>query len=334
MKSILVTGCAGFIGFYISKKLIVKGYKIIGVDNLNNYYSRKSKLDRLDILKKYKNFYFYKIDINNLLILKKIFKKHKFNKILHFAAQPGVQYSFKNPQNYIKNNINGFLSILELAKEIKCKHLIFASSSSVYGLNKKYPLSENQNVDHPISIYSMTKRGNELMAHVYSHNFNLPITGLRFFTAYGPYGRPDMAVLKFISKIYQGKKIDLYNYGKNIRDFTFVEDAVDRIFSLINKIPKSSKNLKTLAPNKSRSRLRILNVGTSKTIRVTELIKIIEKTLNIKANKKYLPSLQGDVSKTYADDKNLRRVIKTKSKTTYHDGIKKTVMWYLKSIKK
>ena len=221
--------------------------------------------------------------------------------------------TLKNPQNYIKNNINGFLSVLELAKEIKCKHLIFASSSSsVYGLNKKYPLSENQNVDHPISIYSMTKRGNELMAHVYSHNFNLPITGLRFFTAYGPYGRPDMAVLKFISKIYRGKN-RFVQLRKNIRDFTFVEDAVDRIYS-INKIPKSSKNLKTLAPNKSRSKLRILNVGTSKTIRVTELIKIIEKILNIKANKKYLPSLQGDVSKTYADDKNLRSIIKTRSK--------------------
>jgi len=334
MKSFLVTGCAGFIGFYISKKLIIKGYKIIGIDNLNNYYSRKSKIERLNILKKYKNFKFYKRDINNFLGLKKIYEKNRFDKILHFAAQPGVQYSFKNPQNYIKNNINGFLSILELAKEIKCKHLVFASSSSVYGLNKKYPLSENQNVNHPISIYSMTKRSNELMAHVYSHNFNLPITGLRFFTAYGPYGRPDMAVLKFISKIYHGKKIDLYNYGKNIRDFTFIEDAVDRIYSLINKIPKVSENLKTLAPNKNRSKLRILNVGTSKTIRVTELIKIIENILNIKANKKYLPSLQGDVSKTYADDKNLRRIIKLKSKTTYHDGIKKTVMWYLKSIKK
>ena len=334
MKPILVTGCAGFIGFYISKKLIIKGYKIIGIDNLNNYYNRNSKIERLDILKKYKNFNFYKTDINNYSELKKIFIKNKFNKILHFAAQPGVQYSFKNPKSYIKNNINGFLNILELAKEIKCKHLIFASSSSVYGLNKNYPLSENQNVDHPISIYSVTKRSNELMAHVYSHNFNLPITGLRFFTAYGPYGRPDMAVLKFISRIYQRKKIKIFNYGKNIRDLTFIDDAVDRIFSLINKIPKSNKLIKKLRPNKNPSKFRILNIGTSKTIKVITILKIIENILKIHAKKEFLPSLKGDVRKTYADDKNFKLITKKSSRTSYYEGIKKTVSWYMGTIKK
>jgi len=334
MKSILVTGCAGFIGFSLSKKLIYKGYKVIGIDNLNNYYDNKSKVKRLNIIKKYKKFIFYKIDINNYLALKKIFSKHKFDKILHFAAQPGVQYSFENPKSYIKNNIDGFLNILELSKEIKCKHLIFASSSSVYGLNKNYPLSENQNVDHPISIYSMTKRSNELMAHVYSHNFNIPITGLRFFTVYGPYGRPDMAVIKFISKIYNRKKIELFNHGKNIRDFTYIDDVVDRVYSLINKIPLKSKKLKKLKPNKSSSRLRILNIGNSKTIKVISIVKIIEKILKTQAKKKFLPPLRGDVGKTYADNKNLKIITKKNFHTSYYDGIKKTISWYLDTIKR
>ena len=334
MKSILVTGCAGFIGFSVSKKLIIKGYKVIGVDNLNDYYDKSYKIERLKVLKKYKNFLFHKVDINNSLKLKKIFTENNFNKILHFAAQPGVQYSFKNPKSYLKNNIDGFLNILELSKKIKCKHLIFASSSSVYGLNKNYPLSENQNVDHPISIYSMTKRSNELMAHVYSHNFNLPITCLRFFTVYGPYGRPDMAILKFISKIYNGKKIELFNNGKNIRDFTFIEDAVEKVYSLINKLPKSNKNLKKLQPNKNPSKFRILNIGTSKTIKVISIVKIIEKILKTYAKKKFSPPLKGDVRKTYSSSKNFRTIIKKKFSTSYYDGIKKTVSWYLNAHKK
>lgn len=334
MSKILITGCAGFIGFSTARKLLQKRNKIVGVDNLNNYYNKNFKNLRIQILKKNKNFFFYKIDINNFNELIKISKKHKFNKIIHLAAQPGVQYSFKNPKSYLKNNIDGFLNILELAKKIKCKHLLFGSSSSVYGLNNKFPFKESQNVDHPISIYSMTKRSNELMAHSYSYNFKIPITGLRFFTVYGPYGRPDMSVLKFINNIYNKKKIPIYNFGNNRRDFTFIDDIVNRIVSLLNKVPKSSKNTKNNKPNSFSSCIRLLNIGTSNTISINRLIFLIETNLGIKSKKIFYPKLKGDVEKTLADNSNIKKIVNKSKFTPYKIGIKKTVEWYLSFKKK
>ena len=329
MQNILITGCAGFIGFHISKKLLQHNYFVIGIDNLNSYYDVKLKKSRLKILKLNKKFKFYKGDIRNLKTLTKIFKEKKFSKIIHLAAQPGVNYSFVNPKSYIDNNLIGFANILELAKKIKCKHLIFASSSSVYGLNKKYPLREVDNVDHPISTYAATKKSNEVMAHVYSYNFNIKMTGIRFFTVYGPYGRPDMSILKFINNIYKKKKIDVYNNGNNFRDFTFIDDVTDRLYFLLNYGKSYTKSKKKIyGPNESISNFKIFNIGNSKLIKMTDLIKIIEKNLNLKAKKVFLPKLRGDLQKTFADNRDLKKIMKHFKATSYDEGIKKTINWY------
>jgi len=335
MKNILVTGCAGFIGFHICQKLLKEKYNVVGIDNLNNYYDVKHKKLRLKILKLKKNFTFYKQDIKNYLKLKNIYKKKKFSQILHLAAQPGVTYSFINPKSYVDNNVIGFLNILELARKSKCKHLLFASSSSIYGLNKKFPLSEKDNVDHPISTYAATKRSNELMAHVYSYNFNIKITGLRFFTVYGPFGRPDMSILKFIKNISNRKTIDIYNNGNNFRDFTYIDDVIERLFFVLKNKKDYYKNKKNkLKPNESNCNFNILNIGNSKTIKITKLIKIIENNLNVKAKKKFLPKLQGDLQKTFADNNNLRKMMKKFKITPYEKGIRKTIIWYRTIYKK
>ena len=331
MKNILVTGCAGFIGFHISKKLLERNYFVIGIDNLNSYYDVKLKKSRLKSLKVNKKFKFYKGDIKNIKTLIKIFKEKKFSKIIHLAAQPGVNYSFINPKSYIDNNLIGFANILELARKIKCKHLVFASSSSVYGLNKKYPLREVDNVDHPISTYAATKKSNEIMAHVYAYNFNIKITGIRFFTVYGPYGRPDMSILKFINNIYKNKKIDVYKNGNNFRDFTFIDDVTDRLYFLLNYSKSYSKQKKKIYdPHESISNFKIFNIGNSKLIKMTNLIKLIEKNLNLSAKKVFLPKLRGDLQKTFADNRELKKIMKNFKVTSYDEGIKKTIDWYKK----
>ena len=331
MKNIFVTGCAGFIGFHLCKKLLDKNYFVIGVDNLNNYYDVKLKKSRLKILKLNKNFKFHKGDIKNFKTLVKIFKEKKFSKIVHLAAQPGVNYSFVNPKSYIDNNIIGFSNILELARKVKCKHLVFASSSSVYGLNKKYPLREVDNVDHPISTYAATKKSNEIMAHVYAYNFNIKTTGIRFFTVYGPYGRPDMSILKFINKIYKNKKIEVYNKGNNFRDFTYIDDVIDRLYFILNNKKNYNQKKKNIYnPNESPSNFKIFNMGNSQLIKMTNLIKIIEKNLNLNAKKILLPKLRGDLQKTFADNKDLKKLMSNFKITSYESGIKKTINWYKK----
>ena len=327
MKNILITGCAGFIGMHISEKLLKNNYKVIGVDNINNYYDTRIKLNRLKILNKYKNFFFFKKDLRNKNTLEHIYSKKKFNLILHLAAQAGVRYSLKNPKNYIENNIDAFLNILEFAKHKKIKHLLYASSSSVYGTNKKQPFSEEDNVNHPISIYAVTKRTNELMAHTYSHLYKIPTTGIRFFTVYGPYGRPDMALFKFTKNILLKKKILLFNKGNMYRDFTYIEDTVDALYKLINKKPKFEK--KQIKINSSKSNFRLINIGNNKKTKLLDFLKILEKNLKIKAKIEYDKIQMGDVKSTVTSNKNLKKIIKMKKPTSHEIGIKKFVEWFL-----
>ena len=297
MKNVLVTGSAGFIGFHYSKFLLDKNFNVIGIDNINNYYDKKIKYDRLKILKKFNNFKFFKIDISNHKKLNKLVRKYKIQIIVHLAAQAGVRFSISNPKSYISNNINGFLNILEVSKKNKIKHLVYASSSSIYGMNKKIPFSEKHSASHPISIYAASKRSNELMAHVYSSLFNLPTTGLRFFTVYGPWGRPDMSLFKFIHLNSQNKKIDLYNYGNHTRDFTYIDDVVNIVFKLMNNIPKKLAS-KKLSEYESKVPWRIYNVSSSRPQKLKLFINEIESQLGKKFRYNKLPLQKGDVEKT------------------------------------
>ncbi len=331
MKNILVTGCAGFIGMHISEKLLKKNYKVIGIDNLNNYYDVKIKKSRLNILKKYKNFFFFKNDLRNKKIIEKIYSKKRFNIILHLAAQAGVRYSIKDPKNYLENNIDVFLNILEFAKNKKIKHLLYASSSSVYGINKKQPFSEKDNVNHPISMYAVTKRTNELMAHAYSNLYNIPTTGIRFFTVYGPYGRPDMALFKFTKNILLKKKILLFNKGNMYRDFTYIDDTIDALFKLIQKKPniKKNNNKKILSIDTSNCNFRLINIGNNKKTKLLDFLRILENNLNTKAIVKYDKIQMGDVKSTVTSNKNLKKIITMKEATNHKIGIKKFVEWFL-----
>tara|TARA_B100000965_G_scaffold400924_1_gene423720 strand:- start:631 stop:1650 length:1020 start_codon:yes stop_codon:yes gene_type:complete len=326
---ILVTGTAGFIGFHLTKRLMKKGYYVIGVDNINSYYSKKLKLDRLREINKIKknNFLFQKVDISSKTKMRKIFSKFKIHYVINLAAQAGVRYSLINPEAYIKSNIVGFFNILTLSKEFKVKHLVYASTSSVYGMNKILPFSENQSVNHPLQLYAATKRSNELMAHSYSNLFRLPTTGLRFFTVYGPWGRPDMALFMFVKNILNNKPINVFNNGNHTRDFTYVDDIVEGIVKVILNIPKSKK-LKKLAPNISTAPFRVLNIGNSKIVKLSSFIKEIEKNLKIVAKKKYFNLQKGDVIDTWSNTNEIKKIANYKSKTSYLVGIKKFINWY------
>lgn len=319
----------GFIGFHLTKRLMKKGYFVIGVDNINSYYSKKLKLDRLREINKIKknNFLFQKIDISSKIKLRKVFLKFKILYVINLAAQAGVRYSLINPDAYIKSNIVGFFNILSLSKEFNVKHLVYASTSSVYGMNKILPFSEKQSVNHPLQLYAATKRSNELMAHSYSNLFRLPTTGLRFFTVYGPWGRPDMALFMFIKNILNNKPINVFNNGNHARDFTYVDDIVEGIEKVILSIPKSKK-LKKLAPNISTAPFRILNIGNSKIVKLSSFIKEIEKNLKIVAKKKYFNLQKGDVIDTLSNTNEIKKITNYKSKTNYTVGIKKFIIWY------
>ena len=318
-KKILITGAAGFIGFHVVKKIQIKKkkYSIVGIDNLNNYYSKKLKFDRLKILKKDKNFIFKKIDIKNFKLLQNLFNKYKFDYVVHLAAQAGVRHSLKKPREYLQNNLVAFFNLLECCKINKIKHLIFASTSSVYGASKEIPFKESQSTDHPIQFYAATKKSNEVMAHSYSYIYNLPCTGLRFFTVYGPWGRPDMALYKFTKNIMLKKKIDLYNYGNHKRDFTFVEDVAHIIEKLIKQ-----------PPTKSNAPFRILNLGKGSQTKLTDYLKEIEKNLGIKGKINLLPLQVGDIFETKSDIKKLKKLIKFKKFTNVKRGIKLFIEWY------
>tara|TARA_Y100000590_G_scaffold432153_1_gene547857 strand:+ start:212 stop:1228 length:1017 start_codon:yes stop_codon:yes gene_type:complete len=337
--NILVTGVAGFIGFHTAKRLILKGIKVIGVDNINNYYDTKIKKDRLKLLNKIskKNkFKFYKKDISNYNELNKIFRKNKISIVINLAAQAGVRYSLKYPETYLRSNIQGFFNIIELCKTFKIRRLIYASTSSVYGSNTESPFKEEHTADHPIQFYAASKRSNELIAHAYSSLHNLKTIGLRFFTVYGPWGRPDMALFKFVKNTINGKPINIFNYGNHARDFTYIDDIVDGIMILIksSKIFKKKKNKKfNLSPNMSSAPFRIFNIGSAQSTSLLNYIGIIEKELNKKSKKRYLPLQKGDISKTLSNIDNLKK-IGYKPKVEPRLGIKKFVKWYKDYYKK
>ena len=332
---ILVTGSAGFIGYHLSKRLLEKGYHVVGLDNLNTYYDINLKNARLNHLKdiskiKCYKFDFVQEDIQNNNGLEKLFKDFEFKIVFNLAAQAGVRYSLENPAAYINSNIVGFGNILEKCRNHNIQQLIYASSSSVYGGNKKQPFSENHGVDHPISIYAATKKANELMAHTYSHLYNLPTIGLRFFTVYGPWGRPDMALFLFTKAILENKPIKVFNKGDMIRDFTYIDDIVESLIRLVDKPAKKDINFDFQNPSPSRSwaPYRIFNIGNSDPIPLMEFITAIEDTLGIKANKEFQGMQPGDVSSTSADTSSLEDWTGFKPNTSIKKGIKEFVAWY------
>ena len=315
-KIFLISGSAGFIGFHLSSKILSKGYKVIGIDNLNNYYDVKLKQKRNNILKKNKNFIFKKVDIRNYDSLQKIFKKYKIDSVIHLAAQAGVRYSLKNPKSYINSNINGFFNILDISKNYKIKKFIYASTSSIYGIKKKYPLREKFETDNPIQLYAATKKSNEVIAASYSHLYKMRTIGLRFFTVYGPWGRPDMALFKFTKGILKGKPIHIFNYGKHSRDFTYIDDIVNGIYKIL--ISKKNTGIN-----------KIYNIGYGKEIPLLKYIQLIEKFLQKKAKKKFLPLQKGDVVKTHSDISLIKKDYKYTPKTKVQNGVKKFVKWYI-----
>ena len=321
MKKILITGIAGFIGYHIAEKLLKKKFKIIGIDNLNNYYDLKLKKDRLKKINK--KIIFYKCDLINSNFLNKIFKKHKPNIVLNLAAQAGVRYSLKNPKAYVESNILGFFNIIELSKTYKVKHFLYASSSSVYGLEKKLPFSENMKVNSPASLYGATKLSNELIAHSYAYLHNLPTTGLRYFTVFGPWGRPDMAIFKFVHNIINNKKIYVFNKGKMSRDFTYIDDVVSATAQLINKIPK-----KKTAGNKLAIPWELYNIGNNKPTDIKKFIKIIENNLGKKSKIKFINNLKTEIKNTKSSTKKLYSNIKVEKITPIEKGVKNFISWY------
>jgi UDP-glucuronate 4-epimerase len=332
--TILVTGAAGFIGFHVSK-ILCKDSRVIGVDNLNKYYDIKLKKDRLKILSKNKNFIFYKVDILNYKKLIWIFKKYKVKYVIHLAAQAGVRHSLKKPRDYLYSNINGTFNILECCKVNEVKNLLIASTSSVYGLNKKFPYNENDTADHPIQFYAATKRSTEIMSHSYSALYNLPVICIRFFTVYGPWGRPDMALFKFTRNIIKKKSIDIYNYGKHFRDFTYVEDLANIIKKLIKKKPSGIYKKKLIYnPGESSAPWEVLNISSNKKISLMKFVKELEIKLKIKSTKNYLPLQKGDMKTTFSANYKLKRKIKFRNFTSYKIGISRFVDWYQNYYKK
>ena len=332
MKKILVTGNAGFIGFHVCKYLLDRKNEVIGVDNLNDYYDVSLKESRLEILSNYDNFKHYKLDITDKDNIKKLFSKEKPQKVINLAAQAGVRYSIKNPDTYINSNIVGFLNIIENCRYSKIEHLVYASSSSVYGLNENLPFSVNNHADHPISLYGATKRSNELMAHSYSYLYQLPTTGLRFFTVYGPWGRPDMALFLFTKAIMNDEPFEVFNYGNHKRDFTYIDDIVKGVIKVLDNPAKEDITFDTKKPNLSSSNScwRIYNIGNNKSIKLMEYIKALEKSLNKSAKINFKPLQDGDVVATDANIDTLIKDFSYKPSITINDGVNSFVKWYKK----
>lgn len=330
MNKILVTGAAGFIGFHLSKKLLESDNKVTGLDNLNDYYDVQLKLDRLQQLKGNKNFQFFKLDLADREAVSRLFTEESFNIVVNLAAQAGVRYSLVNPYAYIDSNINGFINILEGCRHNKVKHLVFASSSSVYGANTKMPFSIHHNVDHPMSLYAATKKANELMAHSYSSLYHLPCTGLRFFTVYGPWGRPDMALFLFTKSILEGRNIDVFNYGKMQRDFTYIDDIIEGLVRVMPKAPERDKQWNGNAPDSATSYApyRLYNIGNNNSVELLDFINVLERCLGKKAGKNLLPIQAGDVPATYADIDDLIKDVGFKPLTSIETGVSNFVEWY------
>lgn len=327
---ILITGAAGFVGFHLSKAILEKGFEIVGIDNLNDYYEQDLKFSRLDILKKMDGFTFHKVDLKDKVDVDAIFEEYKPEYVINLAAQAGVRYSIENPYAYVNSNLVGFMNILEACRYYPVKHLLYASSSSVYGGNKIVPFSTNHNVDHPVSLYAATKKSNELMAHTYSHLYGIPTTGLRFFTVYGPYGRPDMAYFSFTQNILAGKPIKVFNHGKMERDFTYVDDIVEGIEKLIPLVPQANPNWDESKDDLSTSfaPYKIYNIGNNSPVPLMRFINALEGALGKEAEKIYMDMQPGDVMRTYADVTDLERDINFKPNTSIEEGIQKFVDWY------
>jgi UDP-glucuronate 4-epimerase len=327
---VLVTGTAGFIGMHVAKRLLQCGDDVVGIDNLNSYYDVRLKEARLAQLTPFPNFSFVKLDVADIEGMSALFAGQHFDRVVHLAAQAGVRYSLQNPHAYINSNIVGFLNILEMCRHHRIGHLVYASSSSVYGANTKLPFSVHDCVDHPISLYAASKKANELMAHSYSHLYNLPTTGLRFFTVYGPWGRPDMAVFLFTKSILEGKPIDVYNDGKMQRDFTYIDDIVEGVVRVLDKTasPDLGWSGEKPDPSSSYAPFRVYNIGNHRPVQLLRLIEILEDSLGRKAEKNLLPLQPGDVLATYADMDDFARAVDFNPNTTIETGLRKFVEWY------
>jgi UDP-glucuronate 4-epimerase len=342
---ILITGTAGFIGFHLAQRLIARGDEVVGIDSINTYYDVNLKYSRLQVagIKKekieygkliqsdlYPNYSFVKLNLEDREGIYKIFEEQKFNRVCNLAAQAGVRYSLQNPMAYADSNIVGFINILEACRHNSIEHLAYASSSSVYGLNETMPFSTSHNVDHPISLYAASKKSNELMAHTYSYLFNIPTTGLRFFTVYGPWGRPDMALFLFTKAITEGKPIDVYNNGHMQRDFTYIDDIIEGVVRVIDNPPKSNAEWTGSKPDPSSSvaTYKIYNIGNSSPVKLMDFIEAIEKALGSKAEKNFLPIQAGDVPSTWADVEDLWAKLNFRPATTIEQGVSRFVAWY------
>lgn len=328
---VLVTGVAGFIGFHLAQRLLAEGIQVYGIDNLNDYYDVNLKKDRLAQLHPESGFTFQLLDLAQRDRMLDLFQQHNFDYVVNLAAQAGVRYSLENPFAYADSNLAGFVNLLEGCRRSQIKHLVFASSSSVYGANIKVPFAVNDNVDHPISLYAATKKANELIAHVYSHLYNLPTTGLRFFTVYGPWGRPDMAYFKFVQAITEGKPINVYNFGKMKRDFTYIDDVIEGVIRVMHKPPQ--ENSKGSATT-STAPYKIYNIGNNSPVELMTFIEVIEKALGKTSEKNLLPMQPGDVPCTYADVENLTEDVGFKPTTPIDKGIYQFVQWYQEYYKK
>ncbi|MDZ8238345.1 MAG: NAD-dependent epimerase [Nostoc sp. ChiQUE01a] len=330
MVKVLVTGAAGFIGFHLSQRLLTRGDKVVGLDNLNDYYDVFLKKDRLAQLQERPGFSFYQLDLEDSAAIAELFAEQRFDVVVNLAAQAGVRYSIKNPHAYINSNLVGFINILEGCRHSGVQHLVFASSSSVYGANTKMPFSIHDNVDHPVSLYAATKKANELMAHSYSHLYGLPTTGLRFFTVYGPWGRPDMALFLFTKAILAKQPIDVFNYGKMRRDFTYIDDIVEGVVRVMDKIPEPNIGWSGNAPDPgtSKAAYKIYNIGNNQPVELMRFIEVLENCLGIKAQKNLLPLQPGDVPVTYADVDDLVKDVGFRPSTPIEVGIQRFVAWY------
>ncbi len=329
MKKIFVTGAAGFIGLHVAERLLASGHSVVGLDSLNDYYDVHLKEARLSILRRHEKFEFHKTDLSDPSAIE-VFKDERPTRVVHLAAQAGVRYSLTNPDAYSSSNLVGFVNVLEGCRQAGVEHLVFASSSSVYGANTKVPFSVHDNVDHPVSLYAATKKANELMAHTYSHLFRIPATGLRFFTVYGPWGRPDMAYFSFTRAIFEGKPIDVYNNGRMQRDFTYIDDIADGVVKVLDSPAKPNPSWNGIAPDPASSRApyRIYNIGNNRPVELLRFIEILEELTGRTAQKRMLEMQPGDVPTTFADIDDLARDFNFRPSTSLEAGLKKFVEWY------
>jgi UDP-glucuronate 4-epimerase len=329
-KTYLVTGAAGFIGFFVAQRLCHQGHQVIGLDNLNDYYDVNLKEARLALLRDQASFRFVQMDLADREGIARLFAKEKFDRVIHLAAQAGVRYSLDNPLTYIDSNLLGHATILEGCRHHQVEHLIYASSSSVYGMNKKMPFATEDSVDHPVSLYAATKKANELMSHTYSHLYNIPTTGLRFFTVYGPWGRPDMALFKFTKAILENRPIDIYNNGDLSRDFTYIDDIVEGILRIQDVLPQRDPNwtVESGSPGDSSAPYRIYNIGNGQPVKLMDFVAALEKAIGKTAQKNFLPMQPGDVYATYADTQNLYKATGWQPSVGVEEGVARFVEWY------